>query len=513
MASIASWQLRPGRNPYERGSNRASHSGSSALRTRPCWARSAITGIPSPRSFPLAFGIHTRLTGRACQGLDDSCSVVASSALAKEVSATSPSIPAVLRPALRCVACRTLTSVLARLRSISFCKLRTFFRSPSRVALKILCRSRRTVSSWARQSMASQSRRASSGPFTPRSAIATARAKAVICVQLALRFRRFDIERQRLTWSTSAPLRVRASARIRPVMRKDRRRSRLVPPGFLLPFGCRHWLLGPSCSHWGVGPSSRSAYRTPSASGPQPGLPRSTRVRHDRGGRPLYPETVVLSRLGPDPLRHLPLPSSQSSFPATASHLAGMTVTRLHRGFTHVRPSGLLLACSPRMERETLGPHPDASHPAVTRDARQGRRQALSTGLELHLRHRRTSVDVFTHTVRPRVAPGPPPHPTPSTDDAPIPPTQVDPRQRERCGMVPVFTANRSISLASSFAPAASPRLRRRPSPWPPHRHAKPATESNVHRGRSRTAPRPLSTRFEPVPRLRSFCRRRVNTD
>jgi hypothetical protein len=29
-------------------------------------------------------------------------------------------------------------------------------------------------------------------------------------------------------------------------------------------------------------------------------------------------------------------------------------VTRLHRGFTHVRPSGLLLVCNPRMERESL---------------------------------------------------------------------------------------------------------------------------------------------------------------
>ena len=71
--------------------------------------------------------------------------------------------------------------------------------------------------------------------------------------------------------------------------------------------------------------------------------------------------------------------------------------------------------------------------------------------------------------------------------------------------MVPVFTANRSISLASSFAPAASPRLRRRPSPWPPHRHAKPATESATHTGWPCAAPRPISTRFEPVPRLRSF--------
>ena len=30
IAAIASWQLRPGRNPYDLGSNRASHSGSSA---------------------------------------------------------------------------------------------------------------------------------------------------------------------------------------------------------------------------------------------------------------------------------------------------------------------------------------------------------------------------------------------------------------------------------------------------------------------------------------------------
>src|SRR6266508_5190493 len=44
MASIASWQLRPGLNPYDRGSNRASHSGSSALRTRAWWHRSVITG-------------------------------------------------------------------------------------------------------------------------------------------------------------------------------------------------------------------------------------------------------------------------------------------------------------------------------------------------------------------------------------------------------------------------------------------------------------------------------------
>ena len=42
------------------------------------------------------------------------CTRTASSALGREVNATSPSTPAVLRPALRWVTCRTLTSVLDR---------------------------------------------------------------------------------------------------------------------------------------------------------------------------------------------------------------------------------------------------------------------------------------------------------------------------------------------------------------------------------------------------------------
>ena len=49
------------------------------------------------------------------------------------------------RPEKPCVTCRTLTSVFDRLRSISFCRFRTFAQSPSRVALKILCRSRSAI--------------------------------------------------------------------------------------------------------------------------------------------------------------------------------------------------------------------------------------------------------------------------------------------------------------------------------------------------------------------------------
>jgi hypothetical protein len=179
IASIASWQPRPGRNPYDRGSNLASHSGSSALRTRCWWQRSMTTGMPSGRSFALfgAFGMYTRLTGTGCHEPMDWRTCSATAILASEVSATSPSIPAVERPELRCVTCRTLTRMLAWLRSISFCRFLTFGQSPSCAALKIRCRSRRTCSSCPRQSIfshwAGASRGWSSGPFTIRPAALT----------------------------------------------------------------------------------------------------------------------------------------------------------------------------------------------------------------------------------------------------------------------------------------------------------------------------------------------------
>jgi hypothetical protein len=53
---------------------------------------------------------------------------------------------------------------------------------------------------------------------------------------------------------------------------------------------------------------------------------------------------------------------------------------------------------------------------------------------------------------RARTTTRPPPHPTRSADDVPIPPTRMDSRQREPRGMISVFTANRLISVASSCA-------------------------------------------------------------
>ena len=73
--------------------------------------------MPSGRRFPLAFGTYTRRTGTGCQVEIVWWTQTAISALALEDSATCPSIPGVRRPALRCVTCRTLTSVFAQDRS------------------------------------------------------------------------------------------------------------------------------------------------------------------------------------------------------------------------------------------------------------------------------------------------------------------------------------------------------------------------------------------------------------
>ena len=58
-----------------------------------------------------------------------------------------------------------------------------------------------------------------------------------------------------------------------------------------------------------------------------------------------------------------------------------------------------------------------------------------------------------------------------------LPTTGLDGPAGGRPRMVPTFPAHRSVRSASSSTPAASPRLRRRPSAWPPHRLLEPASE------------------------------------
>ncbi len=229
--------------------------------------------------------MNTRLTGRGRHDDASWCTRTVSSALAREVSATCPSIPAVLRPALRCVACRTLTSVLLQLRSISFCRFLTVARSPSCAALKIRCRSRRTFSSCRRQSTASQSRSTSSGPFTMR-CLTCPSVPAVRTASL----QRLTRSRQRSSWSRApGPVSGQLSG-------KAAWRSR-----HCVPVSCR-------LSSAGIGflsvlfPPEDSALLTvglPSRlrrARTLGGFPCSARMRYDRGGCLLYSGAAVSSR-------------------------------------------------------------------------------------------------------------------------------------------------------------------------------------------------------------------------
>ncbi len=99
----------------------------------------------------------------------------------------------------------------------------------------------------------------------------------------------------------------------------------------------RHSLLGHPVPAEGsafltVGPPSRHAARTPS------GFPRSTRVRHDRGGRPLNPGDGGVLPAGGSAVRPAP----------AASH-----------------PSGLPLACGPRTDRRPSGFFPELRTPPL----------------------------------------------------------------------------------------------------------------------------------------------------
>jgi hypothetical protein len=83
-----------------------------------------------------------------------------------------------------------------------------------------------------------------------------------------------------------------------------------------------------------------------------------------------------------------------------------------------------------------------------------------------------------------------PPHPQPSAGVAPIHlPAPGWERPADRLRMVPTFTAVRSTGSAPGSTPAASPRLRRRPSPWPPSPCEQYRTRSSPPEMRSGCAP------------------------
>ena len=200
-----------------------------------------MTGMPSGRRRPLAFGTYTRLTGRGVHDPDRCCTQSASAAFWEASSAVLPSTPAVSRPALISVTRRTLIRAFARERSMSFCRFLALARSPACVAVKMRCRSRRTSSSARCQSTDSQPEESSSGPFTIRCPTCPS-----VPGPAASSPHRLTWPRQHPFGSGQPPVSGRLS-------RDGRRRSRPWCPRFPAAFQPPAFASWPSCSRRGIG--------------------------------------------------------------------------------------------------------------------------------------------------------------------------------------------------------------------------------------------------------------------
>ena len=111
------------------------------------------------------------------------------------------------------------------------------------------------------------------------------------------------------------------------------------------------------------------------------GLSRFARMRCGRGGCPLYPgDCGALTASTASPAATSRLSTAKSLYPGTTIHHPGLPPTRHHRGFTVVHPSGLPVACGPRMEQGPLGFYPEL-HTRRYRRRMSGWGQALGTRL------------------------------------------------------------------------------------------------------------------------------------
>jgi len=142
-------------------------------------------------------------------------------------------------------------------------------------------------------------------------------------------------------------------------------------PGFLLPFGHRHPLVGSSCSRPGPGPSLRSAYRAHTR--PDPDGVSTFRTCKTRPG--WVPSLPRGRRCSPG---QMPCPASACRFPAASPctpHPHPTSGAPFYEASTRVHaihPSGLPLACDPPDGTADPWAFPCAPHPTVTGSARQG---------------------------------------------------------------------------------------------------------------------------------------------
>jgi hypothetical protein len=116
------------------------------------------------------------------------------------------------------------------------------------------------------------------------------------------------------------------------------------------------------------------------------GCQRGTSSARPRSKSPFIPGPAVFPRPVGTPRSPPAAPPRPGPAPRYRSHHPGPYVTRHQRGFTHVHPSGLPLACDPRMGRRPLGRSPSFTPRGHPRGM-SGRARALNTGPELPIRH------------------------------------------------------------------------------------------------------------------------------
>src|SRR6266540_609619 len=380
--------------------------------------------------------MNTRRTGKGWNDLAVRCTSTARSIRAGEVNATCPSTPAVARPALCCVTCRTLTSVFDQLRSIIFCRFLTAARSPAFDALMILHRSRRTSSSCTGHTIASQSRSSSSGPFT----VTVSNLPLGSGGSGAFSFKGSPATRQPAfaRWHQA-----RYPASYPSPHRLERPATNGF--GFLLPFGHRRSLLGRPVPATGF----RLPHGRPTTTHPGvmdlTGFPRSARMRHDRVGCQLYPGSGGIHATVERP--RSPPADSQRPAPYHPHHhdpTRGVAVTRHHHWFTHAHPFGLPLTCCRPVGAGALGlPSGLRTRPLLAAHARGGDRSRTLTEVTSSTSKSNLPSTKLLTTVRsdrgallvlpPVGFPGPPPEPG-------VPITEHRALHKSRQGLVVSYT-------------------------------------------------------------------------
>ena len=114
-------------------------------------------------------------------------------------------------------------------------------------------------------------------------------------------------------------------------------------------------------------------------------------------GAPSTPRPAVFTRPARTVRPPLAVPPRPGPAPRCPSHLPGLWVTRHQRGFTHVRPSGLPLACAPGWNGSASASSLSFAPRGYPRRA-SGRGLALNTGQELRHRHHRRSSNPRAHS-------------------------------------------------------------------------------------------------------------------